>query len=289
MRLPRPAAGGRGGRACMTMSQLSAVKLQLVWGGVLCVGTVLLGVLQYMSTVTLARHELITQMTLATTKVFEDNEVTYWVSYGTAIGAYRDGGVIPHDADADFNILGDRAEIKRAFGVLKKDLPGYLRAEIWCPRMHYDPSLSTADIVRAKTFQEWDDVPTGVSVNIEVCEASREICHNPDIDIYPAFVDGDTVWRGDQGNITGPPQPGTPFKTRRYPENWKKDWVLPLVRVPFGPGKVYAPRNMKAYLEDEYGPLRENHIQLSMFPGVFISLRYRPTLRWFAGFFWSGV
>jgi len=243
--------------------------------------------------VTLARHELITQMVLDTAKVLEDNEVAYWVGYGTALGAHRDGGVIGHDGDADFNILGDRAEMERAFGVLKRGLPVHLKAEVWCPRLHYDPALSPVEIDRAKTFAEWDEAPEvclSAGLNFEVCEGVHEVCHNPDIDVYPTFVDGDTVWRGDQGNITGPPQPGTPWETRRVPHNWKKEWVLPLVKVPFGPGKVYAPRSMKALLEDQYGPsLRKDHIPLVpvVFPGVFVSQEGQPTLFWLAGFFWG--
>ena len=38
-------------------------------------------------------------------KYFEDNSVNYVVSWGTALGLYRDGCIIPHDTDIDVDIL----------------------------------------------------------------------------------------------------------------------------------------------------------------------------------------
>jgi len=37
--------------------------------------------------------------------VFEKNNVTYWLEFGTALGAYRDKKIIPWDGDSDMGIL----------------------------------------------------------------------------------------------------------------------------------------------------------------------------------------
>ena len=45
--------------------------------------------------------------------------VTYWIDYGTLLGAARNGKVIPHDHDIDFCFLGDEEEFNRVGELFK--------------------------------------------------------------------------------------------------------------------------------------------------------------------------
>ena len=54
-------------------------------------------------------------------KVLEECDIRYWVSHGTMLGLYRDGGPIPWDDDADIGLnLHDRAKMPAAIKILAK-------------------------------------------------------------------------------------------------------------------------------------------------------------------------
>ena len=54
-------------------------------------------------------------------KICDDNNIDYWLSSGTLLGAYRHGGFIPWDDDLDIMIL--RKDLKRFREVMIKSLP----------------------------------------------------------------------------------------------------------------------------------------------------------------------
>jgi len=39
--------------------------------------------------------------------IAKDHDLRWWADYGTLLGAVRNGGIIPHDKDADIGLLGD--------------------------------------------------------------------------------------------------------------------------------------------------------------------------------------
>jgi len=41
------------------------------------------------------------------TDALDKAEIPYWLSAGTALGLYRDGGIIPDDSDIDIGVLSD--------------------------------------------------------------------------------------------------------------------------------------------------------------------------------------
>ncbi len=42
---------------------------------------------------------------IAISELFEAHNQTYWLDYGTLLGAYRIGDILPHDGDADISRL----------------------------------------------------------------------------------------------------------------------------------------------------------------------------------------
>merc|ERR1740123_1393062 len=48
-----------------------------------------------------------------TVKIFRDFNITYWLNFGTLVGAYRHGGFVPWDHDADLSIpFEDRKKLQ---------------------------------------------------------------------------------------------------------------------------------------------------------------------------------
>ena len=54
-------------------------------------------------------------------RILEEFEIRYWISHGTMLGLYRDGGLIPWDDDADIGLdMRDRDKMPDAIQVLRK-------------------------------------------------------------------------------------------------------------------------------------------------------------------------
>jgi hypothetical protein len=59
------------------------------------------------------------------TRVLEENNLEYFISFGTLLGAVRHGGLIPWDTDTD--ILIAEKDKQRVIEILKKALPSHYR------------------------------------------------------------------------------------------------------------------------------------------------------------------
>ncbi|XP_077994844.1 uncharacterized protein LOC144448463 [Glandiceps talaboti] len=71
----------------------------------------------------------------ATTKVLDEMNITYWLDYGTLIGAIRNGDVMRHDSDGDITIITNQSykEMKeklKQVGIYLTDAEGFHRARL---------------------------------------------------------------------------------------------------------------------------------------------------------------
>ena len=66
-------------------------------------------------------HKRLLAMAQEIKKIFEKNNVTYSITFGTLIGAVRHQGFIPWDDDFDFIIFKD--EYTKAIDALRDNLP----------------------------------------------------------------------------------------------------------------------------------------------------------------------
>ena len=66
-------------------------------------------------------HEHLISLLQKVKAILDEHNLTWWVEYSTALGALRDGRILPHDSDADIAIMAEcRDEVKAA---LLKGLP----------------------------------------------------------------------------------------------------------------------------------------------------------------------
>jgi hypothetical protein len=133
-------------------------------------------------------------------EILDKHDIPYWLDIGTALGAYRDGGVFDWDYDADINLTyipnkhQTEAEFyKHAFEVLKRDLPTEYKLCIY----HSDQPADS----ECESEWTWGNKlpPKNITVNdlqFEICDASRPAeCHPPDLDIYATIVHAGFVFR----------------------------------------------------------------------------------------------
>lgn len=70
------------------------------------------------------RERTIVDMLSAVAQVLEDSRLTYFLDYGSALGALRVRGVLPGDYDADIGVL--HSDYARVAAVLRQKLPAWL-------------------------------------------------------------------------------------------------------------------------------------------------------------------
>ena len=69
------------------------------------------------------------EMAIAVRDILEENQVPYFITYGTLLGAVRHNGFIPWDDDFDFYLFDDSYD--RAMTVLRNELPADMFLENW--------------------------------------------------------------------------------------------------------------------------------------------------------------
>lgn len=205
---------------------------------------------------------LLTGFILNVTQIFDKYSIPYWLDAGTALGAFRNGGVFKHEYDADITISylpndeeSEAAFYKRVFSILKQELGSLFRLEI-----------CRGGSNECFTNWEWGSQlpPRNNKLNdiqFEICEIHRKACHNPDLDIMSSILHNGFLFRTSLINNyeysqelhanqkDGCQECPVPF-----------DFVFPFRRLEFGPDKVkvIVPNKIKRYLEFRYRYIGED-------------------------------
>ncbi len=70
-----------------------------------------------------AKQRELRRLLLATLDVLHRNNIPYVLSWGTLLGAVREGRIIPHDDDADITLFGEAARQRAARALVRAAIP----------------------------------------------------------------------------------------------------------------------------------------------------------------------
>ncbi len=157
-------------------------------------------------------------------RIFNQQQIPYWVDTGTCLGAYRYGGVIPWDKDVDMAIL--MPDFQNALNALKALDSEKYQVQDWSHRCH-----------------------PGTYIRVFIKENRNHI------DIYNYTIDAEKktityfVSFMDSSLMT------TAWKTyeRRFMNPSAYDTIFPLRKAQFDGIEVCVPNKTKLYLQERYG------------------------------------
>jgi phosphorylcholine metabolism protein LicD len=164
-------------------------------------------------------------MLFAVTSILEKANVNYFLSFGTLLGAARDGKIIPWTSDVDIGIKESDMVASRA-ALNNRDLYqlGYQYFHD-----HYTPTLGRLCMIGSHRYKRWEKANAAN-------ETSRYTNVYPYMDFYHTIERNDTV------------------KEVEYACKWHKDVLYPLQKIPVYDRMLNAPHNISQFLQQIYGP-----------------------------------
>ena len=128
-------------------------------------------------------HKRLLEMAQEIKNIFEENNITYSITFGTLIGAVRHHGFIPWDDDFDFIIF--KNEYKKAIDALRKKLPSdfFLEDSISEPLFfHAWPHVKDLNSIASRELYPNDGLYShkGLSVDLYVAD----IVYERDIELF---------------------------------------------------------------------------------------------------------
>ena len=157
-------------------------------------------------------------------KIFDKNEIPYWLDCGTCLGAYRYGGVIPWDKDVDMAIL--MPDFQNALNALKALDPEKYQVQDWSSRCHPNTYIR----VFVKENRNHIDI-----YNYTIEPENRTVTY------FVSFIDSNfmtNAWKTYERRFMNP----TAYET-----------VFPLRKAQFDGIEVCVPNKTKLYLQERYG------------------------------------
>jgi phosphorylcholine metabolism protein LicD len=156
--------------------------------------------------------------------LFIKNNIVYYSSGGTTLGATRNRGIINHDDDIDLEISD-----KDVSRLMSPDFKKQLKKKGYYIRYHHE--------VNSKDKYDWLKIKSYFKVNNK----------RADIDLFPVIFDLDP-----DGRMR------TYFSSKHVRKIWPKafiyiDELLPLKQVDFGDGIMIVPNKAGKYLTRTYG------------------------------------
>ena len=203
-------------------------------------------------------------------KICRKNNISYWLSSGTLLGAVRHGGFIPWDDDLDIEML--REDYMKLLPILRKELPSnYILQDAETEDFYPHLFVKVRDKKsKLKEESQYSFKYQGVFIDIFSLEKSfsvlyllasklyNNLCYRFSHKkhffkfnlfilkrfIYPIFrliskLNHTTTLRHTYG--------------MNYIKTRKKDEIFPLIEIPFEDSVFYAPHNYKAYLSRIFG------------------------------------
>lgn len=183
-------------------------------------------------------QEIIVNLVHVTARVFEQNQLAYWLDSGTLLGAVREKTVIPHDNDADFGM--DQTayyRIRDAPLPADRDFPKEYKMVVFNSSFHDDGGRDANIPIRV--------IDTRNGLYVDVFVFFDEV--NEDDAAGTAMLCPKVSWVF--WNCERCPTTAGVGKAFRIP----RDWVFPLEKCTFANRLVNCPRRSDKYLDYLYG------------------------------------
>lgn len=180
--------------------------------------------------------DILAEMSVALTQALEQADITYWISYGTLLGAIRENQILRWTLDVDVVIPTEE------YGSMGKKIisEGVLEAKGY--RFFYDkkyPDIGRACVTEkvGPRFTKWE---------LPEPDVRNYYNHYPYIDIYSTHED--TVKAREKG-------PEAPVRVKFGPQcTYNVKTIFPLKKVSLYGHQMFAPNNTTKYLTQLYGP-----------------------------------
>ncbi|MBP7074285.1 MAG: LicD family protein [Rhabdochlamydiaceae bacterium] len=157
-------------------------------------------------------------------RIFNDNQIPYWLDAGTCLGTYRYGGVIPWDKDVDMAIL--MPDFQNALNLLKGLDPEKYQVQDWSHRCH------PATYIRVFIKENRNHIDI---YNYKIDSENKTLTY------FVTCMDSclmTKAWKTYESRFTKP----TPFDT-----------IFPLRKASFDGIEVFVPNKTKLFLQGLYG------------------------------------
>lgn len=183
-------------------------------------------------------HQVILRMLKIVSHICEDQELNFWLEYGTLLGAIRHKGFIPWDTEADIGML--RSDFNKLCMVAPSELPD----DIFFQNKHSDSDYSMNQFIEAKFRDKYSNYTSFRKNNPNLK------WHNGiQIDI---FVFDPLILNGEKCLVN---------KFEKYLTNCKSYYRLEeieeTIECDFEDTKFFVPLGYQSYLERNYGNYME--------------------------------
>ena len=151
----------------------------------------------------------------AVAEIYQQYNQTYWLDFGTLLGAYRSGDILPHDGDADISRLIPQEYSSQKEYQFMETVSREIQAKI-------------GGIVHKQRYLFYK------GVYVDLCRWELDGSGN--------------IYR----HIAGQPQ-YTQIRRHIPTEDYQLSWYVPVVDIEFAGKRIAAPRNTTAVLIRHYG------------------------------------
>jgi hypothetical protein len=173
-------------------------------------------------------------------QAFQEHGVTWWMDYGTLLGAVRNpalglpAGQIPHDKDGDISFLGEHWDyVKRALGIDGDGLEVVIESGF--TNVHYD--WRGYRVIYKPPRLDRPMYSAGDSIKVCVSNINRV-----NVDIFPWYADGSTRYRKYYVGCDR-------YKGREFND----DRLFPIQRIPYADMMLPAPADPEWFCQHRYG------------------------------------